>query len=81
MSDIKIYYMRDNHTFRSISLNVEKALEQIKEEIDAGYSYGMVCSKFPKAPAPIHAKGIKSWTCFKEQVRKFYKEIFINNEN
>ena len=53
-----LYYMRDNHTFRSLPLDVEKALQAVHEEFDAGYTYGMLCSKL-KGVGYLHANGSK----------------------
>lgn len=52
---MKLWYMRDNHTFRELPLSVEQAMEAIREEFVAGYSYGMLCTKRPGAAAPLHA--------------------------
>lgn len=49
-----IYYMRDNHTFRSLSDDPETALSQIIEELDAGHTSGMLCTKRPSAPKVVH---------------------------
>ena len=41
------YYMRDNHTFRRLDRDVTMALAQIEEELDAGWTSGMLCSSNP----------------------------------
>lgn len=69
MSELQpIYYMRDNHTFKKLSEDIEIAIEEISDEIEAGYSYGMLCSKIPNFKI-VHSHG----DSFKE-VRKFLKE-------
>jgi hypothetical protein len=40
-----IYYMRDNHTFRPLPENVDAALHSIGQELDAGFTCGMLCTK------------------------------------
>lgn len=51
-----IFYMRDNHTFRRLSEDMETALAQITAELDAGHTHGMLCSKRPGFVG-IHARG------------------------
>lgn len=51
----KIWYMRDNHTFRQLPENVEAALRDITEELDAGFTSGMLCTKREGAnPRHLH---------------------------
>lgn len=51
----KIWYMRDNHTFRQLPENVDAALRDIAEELDAGYTSGMLCTKREGAnPRHLH---------------------------
>lgn len=73
MSDIKIYYMRDNHTFRPLSLTVEDAIKEVREEWDAGFTHGMLCSKSPGVPQPVHAHG--NWLAFEASIRRFYAGV------
>lgn len=51
----KFYYMRDNHTFRGLSDDLEMALSQIEEELDAGWTSGMLCSKHAIEFDSVHA--------------------------
>ena len=51
-----IYYMRDNHTFKRLSDDVSKALVEIEQEFNEGWTYGSLCSKREKFPM-IHASG------------------------
>lgn len=49
-----IYYIRDNHTFKELSNNVETALVEIEQCLNDGYTYGMLYSKrdgFKNVPA------------------------------
>ena len=40
-----VYYMRDNHTFKRLSNDVDTAITEIEAELDAGWTSGMLCSK------------------------------------
>ena len=63
---VRIWYMRDNHTFRPLPLDVEQALAVMREERDAGQTHGMLCGK-PEGgvvDAPIHAPGAADWAAF-----------------
>lgn len=42
-----MYYMRDNHTFRRLSREADAAIKEISEELDAGWTSGMLCSTRP----------------------------------
>lgn len=37
-----VYYMRDNHTFRRLSTDPAEALLQLKEEFEAGWTWGLL---------------------------------------
>ena len=47
LHQLPIHYMRDNHTFKRLSDDVETAIEEIVTELDAGFTSGMLCSKRP----------------------------------
>lgn len=51
-----IYYMRDDHTFKHLSADVDTAIVEIEAEFNAGYTCGMLCSKRPGFKN-IHAHG------------------------
>lgn len=40
-----VYYMRDNHTFKRLSDDVDTAITEIEAELDAWWTSGMLCSK------------------------------------
>jgi hypothetical protein len=54
---MKIYYMRDNHTFLPLPLDVEIAESLLRKEFDDGYTYGMLCSKSAGMETLLHARG------------------------
>ena len=49
-----VYYMRDNHTFKRLSNDVDTAITEIEVELDAGWTSGMLCSK-RKGFSSLHA--------------------------
>jgi hypothetical protein len=69
-----LYYMRDNHTFKQLSEDVEEGLSQIKVCWDEGYTSGMLCSDRPNVPN-VHARYKDGWGTFSRQVRAWYKDI------
>ena len=52
---MKIYYMRDNHTFVPLPLDVELAESLLRKEFEKGWTYGMCCSQGMQNI--LHAKG------------------------
>lgn len=68
---MKIWYMRDNHTFRPLPLDVEAAIDTLRNEFDQGNTYGMLCSKEPALSDSVHAKDKDSWVAFEAEARKW----------
>jgi hypothetical protein len=67
---IKVWYMRDNHTFLSLPLDTEAALRALRNERDAGWDYGMLCGRpTGVVPEPIHARGLGDWDSFERAAR------------
>lgn len=75
MPDVKIYYMRDNHMFKLLSLDVEVALEEISAEWDEGYTSGSVCSKSPGMPPSVNSRGKAYWYEFTQAVLAYYAAV------
>jgi hypothetical protein len=71
---IKIYYMRDNHTFRRLSTDIEVATQEVLEEFDSGYTMGMLCSD-KKEIRSINVGGSKGIKGFLSAMRTWYKEF------
>lgn len=67
----KLYYMRDNNSFRELPENVERAIEALREEWDAGNTGGMLCSK--RKAGVVHAP-IVNFRDREEVWREFEKE-------
>lgn len=67
---VRCWYMRDNHTFRALPLDVEAALAVMREERDAGQTFGMLCgSPDGVVPPPVHARTAAEWMAFEAQAR------------
>ena len=67
---VQAWYMRDNHTFRALPLDVEAALTAMREERDAGQTYGMLCgSPNGVVPGPVHARTAAEWPAFETAAR------------
>lgn len=49
---MKLYYMRDDHLFCPLPLDIEQAIEVIREQFAERYSSGMLCSD-GGAPKPF----------------------------
>jgi hypothetical protein len=64
-----IWYMRDNHTFRSLPVAVQPALAILEEEFSAGNTYGMLCSQHPKLLDSVHAGSSKEWDKFASEAQ------------
>jgi hypothetical protein len=61
-ADLKLWYMRDDHSFRPLPHHVESALELIYREFQCGYSHGMLCAHNGRPRRPMidpdaHGKG------------------------
>ena len=72
---VTLWYMRDNHTFRSLPLDVDAALALMREERDKGQTYGMLCGN-PSAviPGVVHARGALTWGEFEAAARPWLEQ-------
>ena len=68
---MKIWYMSDNHTFRSLPLNVEASMTELRRAfIDERDTYGSLCCKEgPMRNKMEHAKA--DWPEFEPRARKW----------
>lgn len=71
MSEISLYYMRDNYTFKRLTGPVEEMLSQVMAEFDDGYTGGMLCTKSLPGMGYVHSHGGESRDEFKEAARKW----------
>lgn len=67
---VRIWYMRDNHTFRALPLDVDGALAAMREERDAGQTYGMLCGiPYGVIRGVVHAYSAEEWPAFEAEAR------------
>lgn len=67
---VQIWYMRDDHTFCKLPLNVDAALAKMRVERDAGCTHGMLYGKPDGVvPAPVHASSAAEWPEFEDAAR------------
>ena len=69
---IRIWYMRDNRTFRSLPLDVDEAMAVMRSERDNRYASGMLCGRPHSAvPEPVHARSAAEWPAFELAAREW----------
>jgi len=71
---MKFWYMRDNHTFRRLPVDVEGAVSVLKEEIDGGNTYGMLCGHGEDGHhlrTNVHARSAAEWPAFEAAAREW----------
>jgi hypothetical protein len=67
---VRCWYMRDNHTFRPLPLDVDAALAIMRDERDNGKTYGMLCgSPHGVVPPAVHARTAAEWPAFEDAAR------------
>lgn len=67
---VRCWYMRDNHTFRPLPMDVDAALAVMREERDAGNTYGMLCGRpHGVVQGPVHARTADQWDAFEAAAR------------
>ncbi len=70
---VTVWYMRDNHTFLRLPLEVNLALQALEDEFIHGDSRGMLCSKHPGlVNIQYHSNG--NWNDFKPLAVGFLRE-------
>jgi len=72
---MKIYYMRDNHTFRPIPLDVDKAERVLREEIESGYVCGSLCARLEGKELILHASGSAGAEQFFAEARAWIEKV------
>jgi hypothetical protein len=66
---MKLWYMRDNHTFRELSANVEEAVAVIRSEFEAGFNQGSFTTRaYPNGYIAAHGDLPE----FEKEVRDWY---------
>lgn len=67
---VRCWYMRDNHTFRPLPLDVDAAMQVMREERDDGQTYGMLCGRpLGVVPEPVHVSTAEKWGDFEAKAR------------
>ena len=81
LSRVTAYYMRSNHTFRALPLDVEAALVVMRDERDAGQTYGMLCGR-PRGvvPGPVHASSAAEWPDFEDAARPWLETVVARSK-
>lgn len=75
-----IYYMRDDHTFKLLSGDVDTAIVEIEAEFNAGYTCGMLCSKRPGFKN-IHAHGNENRFKFFAECKQALQSALTSTEH
>lgn len=78
---IKVWYMRDNHTFLPLPLDVEAAIGLMRNERDVGFTCGMLCG-LPTGvvPIPVDARGQNRWGDFEKEARVWLTEAVAKSK-
>lgn len=66
---MKLYYMRDNHTFKPLPFNVDNAEAILRQEFDNGCTCGMLCATPSKSMEIVHAPCSENAEVFFQQAR------------
>lgn len=75
----KSYYMRDNHTFLPLPVDVEAALDALYREFCEGDAFGMLCTKHEDLKRVIHADG--DWEKFRHEARRWLTDFKMIKES
>jgi len=77
---VKLYYMRDNHTFRNLPLDPDQAVAALRQEFRRGYTYGMLCwtGETSRSAGNLHAAGDETAEEFFEAARDWIKAASEN---
>lgn len=65
-----VWYMRDNHTFRRLPPEIELAVAILRDEFNAGETYGMLCTKQGPMSGKVEHAG-KDWNAFEPRARRW----------
>lgn len=78
---VRCWYMRDNHTFRPLPLDVDAALQVMREERDDGNTYGMLCGKPDGVLGSVmHAHGAADWPRFEAAARPWLEQAVTRSK-
>lgn len=75
---LRLWYMRDNHTFRELPLDVERAIEILRHEVcEECFSHGMLCSHQVRGLPDVHAHGAEKWHEFEFAARDWLQKALV----
>ena len=67
---MKVYYMRDNHSFVQIPRDPGEAEDILRQEFDDGYTHGTLFCRSPGGEFMLHANGRENLEEFIQEARK-----------
>lgn len=70
---MRAYYMRDNHTFLTLPLDVDEAMDAIYSEFCDGYGGGLLCTKHPLITSQVNADG--DWESFRHHAKRWLQHF------
>ncbi|HDR9834244.1 TPA: hypothetical protein QDC51_000995 [Burkholderia multivorans] len=76
--EVRLYYMRDNHTFKRLTGPVEDMLAQVMAEYDGGFTAGMLFTESLPGLGVVH--GIKDRRKFMNEAREWLFAARIRSE-
>jgi hypothetical protein len=80
MSDeVRLYYMRDNHTFKRLTGHVDEMMAQCMADFDDGFSGGMLCTKSIPDMGTVHAHGPSERDQFMTAARKWLTAAYVRS--
>jgi hypothetical protein len=78
--EVRLYYMRDDHTFKRLTGPVEDMLAQVMAEFDDGFTSGMLCTKSLPDLGHVHAHGTSDRQRFMNEAREWLFAAHIRSE-
>ncbi|QGM97208.1 hypothetical protein [Methylocystis parvus] len=77
-SDVTAVYVREDNRSRALPLDVDAAIDIIREEFIAGHTHGTLCATDAAAnevAAPLHAETGKDWMTFEVAARNWLVDV------
>ncbi len=72
---MRVYYMRDNHTFLPLPLIYDEAIQLVLREAKEGFSHGMLCAGDGCDYGHVHMRGMADWPRFEKEARKWFQQF------
>jgi len=67
---MRYWYMRDNHSFRELPAEADRALVIIAEEVAAGFANGLLCCSSDSDGPSLY--GAADWLRFESSARQWF---------